>query len=72
VFGWVVTLLITTACVFGTYNVSVNSTYITPGYTTFEAAFYNGFSKMAWSVALMWVVIACVKVKKTAFLQALL
>jgi len=63
VFGWIVTLLLTTACVFGTYDVRSRSTYITPAYSTFEAAFYNGFSRIAWSIAMMWVVIACVKVR---------
>jgi len=63
IIGWIVTVSLTTACVFGPYGVRSRSTYITPAYSTFEAAFYNGFSKIAWSVALMWVVIACVKVR---------
>jgi len=61
VFGWICCLLVTTACVFGTYAVRRDTTYITPAYSTFEAAFYNGFSKLAWGFALMWIVIACVK-----------
>jgi len=61
VFGWICTLLLTTACVFGLYSVRRDSTFITPGYSVFEAAFYNGFAKIAWSLALMWVVFACVK-----------
>jgi len=63
VFGWIVALLLITACVFGPYGVRSRSTYITPAYSTFESAFFNGFSKVAWSVAIMWIIIACVKVR---------
>jgi len=59
--GWVATILTTTAIVFGLHYVKTKTYWSQAGFTTFEAAFYNGFSKLAWGLAMMWIVISCAK-----------
>ena len=46
---------------FGLYGAHRDSTFLVPGYTVFEAVMYEAFSKVAWAVALSYIVFACVK-----------
>ena len=51
--GWIV--------VFGTYEFRKDYRWFDPSWTPFSSAFYNGFHKIGWSLALAWVTFACHK-----------
>ncbi len=46
---------------FGLHGIRGRTLYHHPGFTRFEAGFYELFAKFAWSVPLAWVTIACTK-----------
>ena len=58
---WLVAFTIGWECVFGISHLRRNNKYMFPPWSTFEACVYEMLSRLAWSVALGWVVVACAK-----------
>ena len=58
---WLVAFVIAWECIFGISHLRRANKISFPPWSNFEAAVYEGFTRLAWSVALGWVVIACVK-----------
>lgn len=58
---WACCLATTTAVTFGLYSARSHTTFVSPAYSVFEAACYNGLAKLAWGAALGWVAFACAR-----------
>ena len=58
---WLVAFAIGWECVFGISHLRRSNKYMFPPWSTFEACVYEMLSRLAWSVALGWVVVACAK-----------
>ena len=52
---WLISTAVALAVVFGTYKDRKH------GYTQLDTAFYWGFSRLGWSMAIGWVIFSCVK-----------
>ena len=64
---WVLAAVVGSAAVYGPadYNLLIDSTIATPCTgnhpSLVDRVMFNGFAKIAWSLAVSWVVVACVK-----------
>ena len=58
---WVCSVALGFAVVFGLYSLRGKTRPYDAGFSKFESAFYHGFSRIAWGLALSWVTFACVK-----------
>ena len=61
VFLWLMAFVVAWECLFGIGHLRRGHKYLFPKWSPFEAAVYEMFTRLAWSVAMGWVVIACVK-----------
>eukprot|EP00095_Tigriopus_kingsejongensis_P000457 maker-scaffold217_size252476-snap-gene-1.30 protein:Tk00457 transcript:maker-scaffold217_size252476-snap-gene-1.30-mRNA-1 annotation:"hypothetical protein DAPPUDRAFT_301951" len=59
--AWIASLACLFAVVFGTWSMRRDSTFFHPSYSPFVSVLYQGFGKVAWSLALGWITFACVK-----------
>ena len=60
---WLIAFVIGWECVFGISHLRRENKIMFPPWSAYEAGFYEGLTRLAWSVALGWVVIACAKGK---------
>lgn len=58
---WLVSLAAGFAVIFGLTDIRRQNTYVKPGWNDLDTLFYIGFHRIAWGLALSWVVFACVK-----------
>lgn len=56
---WQVAVAIGLAVVYGLAPTRAETTLYVGGYTILETVFYNCFYKVAWSLALAWVIFSC-------------
>ena len=61
IFMWSLAFVAAWECVFGISHLRRGHKYLFPKWTTFEAAIYEMLTRVAWSFAMGWVVIACFK-----------
>lgn len=60
-FLWLAAFIVGWECVFGISHLRQDNKFMFPPWSTFEACVYEMLSRLAWSVSLGWVTIACAK-----------
>ena len=59
--GWLCAIFTGLAVIYGLYDIRTSNRFFVPSWSTFESAMYLGFHRLAWALALAWVVFACAK-----------
>ncbi len=69
---WLTSFCVGWTVVFGLWHARSPNYPYRPGYSAFEAAIYNGLSKLGWAAAMAWVTLACAKVNPGCLVDRLL